>query len=196
MLLLAYWSKDLPYTLSPILMQLSVIFVSSIFVVLILSNFAYIWTFSDRLFVLCVSLVLVSKHGKRMNRRTRTFTPKRHRKKEKAKEKKIMTLTRDSQETVNARVQRDPEFAAALLDEAVSLFLNGEPETSRLILRALVNATVGFEELAIETSKPSKSLHQMLSAKGNPTMDNLTTTLNVLRKRLRVDIKVQTVSCI
>jgi DNA-binding phage protein len=106
-----------------------------------------------------------------------------------------MTLTRDFKETVNARVQREPEFAAALLDEAVSLFLNGEPEVARLILRDLVNATVGFEELAFETSKPSKSLHRMLSAKGNPTMDNLTTILNVLRKRLQVNIEVKTVSC-
>lgn len=106
-----------------------------------------------------------------------------------------MTLTRDFKETVNARVHRDSTFAAALLDEAVSLFLNGEPETARLILRDLVNATIGFEELAIETSKPSKSLHRMLSAKGNPTMDNLTTIFDVLRKKLNVNIKVQTVFC-
>ncbi len=105
-----------------------------------------------------------------------------------------MTLTRHFKETVNARVQREPAFATALLDEAISLFLNGEPETARLILRELVNATVGFEELAIETSKPSKSLHRMLSAKGNPTMDNLTSILNVLRQRLQVDIKVQAIS--
>lgn len=106
-----------------------------------------------------------------------------------------MTLTRDFKETVNARVQRDSAFATALLNEAVFLLLNGEPETARLILRDLVNATVGFEELAIETSKPSKSLHRMLSAKGNPTMDNLTTILNVLRKKLNVDIKVNMVPC-
>jgi hypothetical protein len=56
-------------------------------------------------------------------------------------------LTRDCKETVNARVQRDSAFAAALLDEAISLFLNGEPETARLILRDLVNATIGFEEV-------------------------------------------------
>ncbi|MFM5944454.1 MAG: DNA-binding protein, partial [Dolichospermum sp.] len=80
----------------------------------------------------------------------------------------------------------------ALLDEAISLFLNGEPETARLILRDIVNATVGFEQLAIETSKPSKSLHRMLSAKGNPTMDNLTAIFNVLRKKLNVDINVKT----
>ncbi|MFM5993254.1 MAG: DNA-binding protein [Dolichospermum sp.] len=103
-----------------------------------------------------------------------------------------MALTRDFKETVNARVQRDSEFAIALLDEAISLFLNGEPETARLILRDIVNATVGFEQLAIETSKPSKSLHRMLSAKGNPTMDNLTAIFNLLRKKLNVDITVKT----
>jgi DNA-binding phage protein len=106
-----------------------------------------------------------------------------------------MTLTRDFKGTVQERIQRDPAFAVALLDEAISLFLNGDPETARLILRDLVNATVGFEELAIETSKPSKSLHRMLSAKGNPTMDNLTIILKALRKKLHVDIKVQTISC-
>ena len=46
-----------------------------------------------------------------------------------------MLITRDFKETINARVQREPEFAKALLDEAASLFLNGEPETARLILR-------------------------------------------------------------
>ncbi len=105
-----------------------------------------------------------------------------------------MTLTRDFKETVKVRIQRDSIFATALLDEAISLFLNGEPETARLILRDLINSTVGFEELAIQTSKPSKSLHRMLSAKGNPTMDNLTIILNVLRNQLQVEIKVQAVS--
>ncbi len=106
-----------------------------------------------------------------------------------------MTLTRDFKDTVHARVQREPAFAVALLDEAVDLFLNGEPETARLILRDLVNASVGFEKLALETSKPSKSLQRMLSAKGNPTMDNLTAILNVLRRTFHVDIKVQTIPC-
>lgn len=51
----------------------------------------------------------------------------------------ICPLTRDFKETVNSRVQRDPAFATALRDEAISLFLNGEPETARLIMRGLVN---------------------------------------------------------
>ena len=81
-----------------------------------------------------------------------------------------------------------------LLDEAISLFLNGESEVARLVLRDLVNATVGFESLAAKVEKPSKSLHRMLSAKGNPTMDNLTNIFKVLRKNLNVDIKVHVVS--
>jgi hypothetical protein len=63
-----------------------------------------------------------------------------------------MALTRDFKETINARVQSDSAFAEALLNEAVSLFLNGEPETARLILRDLANATAGFEKLAISLS--------------------------------------------
>jgi hypothetical protein len=39
------------------------------------------------------------------------------------------------------RAQRDAAFAATLRDEAVMLFLNGEPDTARIVLRDLVNAT-------------------------------------------------------
>ena len=104
-----------------------------------------------------------------------------------------MALTRDFKQTVAERVQRDPAFAKALLDEATTLFLNGEPRTARLILRDLVNATIGFEALAAETAKPAKSLHRMLSKKGNPTMDSLAAILGVVRKRLGVDLQARTV---
>lgn len=56
-----------------------------------------------------------------------------------------MVLTRDFKETVAARVQGDPAFAQALLDEAITLFVNGEPESAKLILRDLDNAPVGFD---------------------------------------------------
>jgi len=104
-----------------------------------------------------------------------------------------MALTRSFKETVVERIQRDPDFARALLDEAAMLFLNGEPDAARLMLRDLVNATVGFEALAIETAKPAKSLHRMLSKGGNPTMDNLAAILGVFRKTLGVDIEARAV---
>ena len=106
-----------------------------------------------------------------------------------------MALTRDFKKTVVARVERDPAFAKALLDEAATLFLSGEPETARLILRDLVNATLGFERLAKVTAMPSKSLHRMLSPKGNPSMDNLAAIFDAVRKRLKVEFKAHTVIC-
>jgi DNA-binding phage protein len=104
-----------------------------------------------------------------------------------------MAITRSFKDAVQERIENDDEFATALLDEAISLFLNDEPDLARLVLRDLVNATVGFEELAAAVEKPSKSLHRMLSAKGNPTMDNLTKIFSVLKEKLSVDFEVHTV---
>ncbi len=56
-----------------------------------------------------------------------------------------MALTRSFKQTVVERVKREPAFARALLDEAATLFLNGQPETARLILHDLINAAIGFE---------------------------------------------------
>jgi hypothetical protein len=52
-----------------------------------------------------------------------------------------MALTRSFQHTIVERVKRDPAFAKALLDEAATLLRNGEPHTTRVILRDFVNAT-------------------------------------------------------
>ena len=104
-----------------------------------------------------------------------------------------MALTRDFRQTVAARVERDPAFARAMLDEAATLFLNGEPETARMMLRDLVNATVGFERLADLAKRPAKSLHRMLSRNGNPSMDNLAIIFDVLRSTLNVEIEVHAV---
>lgn len=107
-----------------------------------------------------------------------------------------MTLTRDFKETVKERAIRDPAFAKALLDEAATAFLNGEPHVARLILRDLVNASVGFETLAAETKRPSKSLHRMLSEKGNPSMDNLAAIFGAVRKRLGVAFEARAVEAV
>jgi DNA-binding phage protein len=104
-----------------------------------------------------------------------------------------MALTRDFKQTIVERVRRDKRFARSLLDEAATLFLNGEPEAARLLLRDLVNATVGFETLAGLTNKPAKSLHRMLSKHGNPSMDNLAVIFDAVRQRLKVELKAQTV---
>ncbi|WP_052263221.1 helix-turn-helix domain-containing transcriptional regulator [Geobacter pickeringii] len=103
-----------------------------------------------------------------------------------------MALTRDFKETVVFRVKNDPEFAQVLLNEAVTLFLSGDAETAKLVLRDLVNATVGFERLAEDIHKPSKSLHRMLSKAGNPTMESLSAIFAAITNFLKVNIKAVT----
>ncbi|MBF0225494.1 MAG: transcriptional regulator [Desulfobacterales bacterium] len=104
-------------------------------------------------------------------------------------------ITIDYKKTVTNRLKKDSDFSVALLDEAISLFLNGEPETARIILKDIINATIGFEKLSLETEKPSKSLHRMLSANGNPTMDNLAKIINILRQSFNINIEVHAVPC-
>ncbi|MCU0940108.1 MAG: transcriptional regulator [Burkholderiaceae bacterium] len=68
-----------------------------------------------------------------------------------------------------ARVQRDTRFRQALFTEALNAYLAGDAATGKAMLRDLINATIGFEGLAAEVNKPSKSLHRMLGEKGNPS---------------------------
>ena len=106
-----------------------------------------------------------------------------------------MALTKDFKETVAARVQTDPAFAQALLDEAITLFIDGDAGSAKLILRDLVNATVGFESLAGDVHKPAKSLHRMLSSSGNPTMSNISAIFASIKRSLKVTVQTTVTAC-
>jgi hypothetical protein len=54
-----------------------------------------------------------------------------------------MALTRDFKDTIKKRIEVDPDFAKALFHEAIDLLLDGDSPTAKLILRDLINATVG-----------------------------------------------------
>ena len=101
-----------------------------------------------------------------------------------------MGLTREFKETVVARARRDAKFRDAMFAEAINAYLAGDTQTGRAMLRDLVNATIGFEALSAEVRKPSKSLHRMLSASGNPSMDNLAAIFGAVRKSLKVSLVV------
>ena len=101
-----------------------------------------------------------------------------------------MTLTRDFKETVLARAARDPRFREALLSEAVGAFFAGDAETGRAVLRDLINASVGFEALAAQTRIAPKSLHRMLSPRGNPTTENFFAILGALQRDSRLQLRV------
>ena len=101
-------------------------------------------------------------------------------------------LTRDSSLTIVERIRRDPRFAKGVLSEAVTIFLGGEPEVARLMLRDIVNSTLGFEELSNLTGIPPKSLHHMLSSRGSPAMDRLAAIFEAVTGHLKVEVKTRT----
>ena len=89
-----------------------------------------------------------------------------------------------------ARAAREPRFREALLTEALGAFLSGDAASGRAMLRDLINATVGFEMLAGRTEIAPKSLHRMLSPKGNPTTENFFAIVGALQRDSRVRLRV------
>lgn len=80
----------------------------------------------------------------------------------------MMVTTNSFKEAVRARVQREPKFRRALLQEAVQSFLDGDVETGKAVLRDYIKATGGFEELSEATGTRPKSLIRMFGQRGNP----------------------------
>jgi DNA-binding phage protein len=102
-----------------------------------------------------------------------------------------MALTRDFRATVQARVERDPGFREALLQEAVASMLDGDHATGKAALRDYINATVGFEALGAATGTPAKSLMRMFGPRGNPQASNLFAVLGHLQKQGGFHLKVR-----
>lgn len=61
-----------------------------------------------------------------------------------------MALTRNFKETILARVERDPDFRKALLDEAVLCLISDDAEIGKLVL-------CDYIDVAIRRPKDSKS---------------------------------------
>jgi DNA-binding phage protein len=102
-----------------------------------------------------------------------------------------MALTKAFRETVYERAQRDAGFRKALLTEAMNAYLGGDEASGKAVLRDVINATIGFEQLAADLQKPSKSLHRMLGPRGNPNTASFFAILQVLQKRVGVKLTVK-----
>ena len=103
-----------------------------------------------------------------------------------------MPLTRNFKETIQARIERDPEFREELFKEGIERLLSGDLDTGKAVLRDYINATIGFQALGGLTEKSPKSLMRMFGPKGNPQARNLFRIIGFLQKqeglRLKVDV--------
>ena len=103
-----------------------------------------------------------------------------------------MPLTRDFRETVSWRGRAATRrFCRGAAHRGDQRRISPEkPPSAESILRDLVNATIGFERLALVVGKPSKSLHRMLGARGNPSSENFFEIVQALQRHLRVRLRV------
>jgi hypothetical protein len=98
-----------------------------------------------------------------------------------------MTVTTDFRETIVARASADLAVAQALLEEAAVLYLQGEADAAKSTLHMLVSATIGYECLAAQITKPRRSLQRMLSRSGRLTMRNLAAIFQTLKDARHVN---------
>ena len=102
-------------------------------------------------------------------------------------------MGRSIAEIAQARVRRDPEFARALLQEAVQTLLADDVAAARSLIRDVIKGSMGYAELSRRTGTPEKSLVRMFGAKGNPTAANLFAVLTHLQQYSGVSFRVAVV---
>ena len=81
----------------------------------------------------------------------------------------------------------------ALFFQALEALFIGDEELMKLTLRDVIKGNLGFEALALRTGIPSKSIHRMLSKRGNPTSKNLFLIIRQLisAEGFQVDLSVR-----
>ena len=92
-----------------------------------------------------------------------------------------MELTQDFDIGIIERVDRDPLFARAMLDEVNELLAVGDYEPVPGMLRVLIMGTVGFDYLARPLSMAGDMLSQMLSAGSHPSTASLSAIASALK---------------
>ena len=73
----------------------------------------------------------------------------------------------------------------------MNAYLGGDEAVGKAVLKDLIHATMGFEELARLVDIPSKSLHRMLGRNGNPKAANFFAIVRTLQKKVGVRLTVR-----
>lgn len=104
-----------------------------------------------------------------------------------------MPITRDFRETILKRAVSDPKFRKGMLEEAINEFLGGNIDIGKKLLRNYINATITFQQLAMELNKSSKSIHRMLGPQGNPRLESILGIIKILQTHEKVKLKAKVV---
>lgn len=76
-------------------------------------------------------------------------------------------------QTIVQELAKDKKLRRLHLQEAIRLLFTTESRVSLLMLRDIINASIGFKSLSIKVGKSDKTLMGMLTGRSNPTLDSI-----------------------
>jgi hypothetical protein len=103
------------------------------------------------------------------------------------------TMTLDSvRERVKSRIRTDDAFGYALFSEAIEVLLANDMPTAKNVLFDYIDATIGFEELSLQSGMATESLLDMFSPAGDPRAGDLFRVLAILQQHQGIQFEVST----
>jgi|DeeseametaMP1786_FD_contig_21_1114878_length_1069_multi_8_in_0_out_0_2 DNA-binding phage protein len=93
---------------------------------------------------------------------------------------------RYANEIIVEELKNDREFLKVHICHAITSLFNKEFSEGCLMIRDIVNATIGFKELSLKLNKSDKALMQMLAKSSNPTIENLFSIISAVLEHERL----------
>jgi hypothetical protein len=101
------------------------------------------------------------------------------------------TMTMDSvRERVKSRIRTDDAFGDAIFSEAIEVLLANDMATAKSVLFDFIDATIGFEELAVQSALAPDALRDMFSPSGDPSAGDLFRVLALLQQHQGIQFEV------
>ena len=95
-------------------------------------------------------------------------------------------------ERVKSRIRSDDAFGDAIFTEAIEVLLANDMPTAKSVLFDYIDATIGFEELAVQSAIPADALREMFSPSGDPSAGELFGVLSILQQHQGIQFEVST----
>ena len=100
-------------------------------------------------------------------------------------------ITLDSvRESVKSRIRVDDAFGYALFSEAIEVLLVDDMATAKSVLFDYIDATIGFDELALQSGLAAEMLREMFGPAGDPRAADLFRVLGLLQQYQGIHLEV------
>lgn len=95
-------------------------------------------------------------------------------------------------ERVKSRIRSDDAFGDAIFTEAIEVLLANDMATAKSVLFDFIDATIGFEELAVQSGMTPAALRDMFGPSGDPRAGDLFRVLSILQQHQGIQFEVST----